>query len=608
MGTPMPMLTLRVPDQRVPLRLPLARGEAALIGRRPSLEQLAKQLTPDEQQRLAALRLRAVSVDSALVSANHLLILHEGDEGRALSCRDLRSRNGSWLRLDSADWHGLPAQTSDLELELTSAWMTTPPTSLPAAHWTHSGEFPVAIRDVVSDWLERLGIAARVDVIDSCEDGSVAGWALPLAPGQKLAVHLPQGTTHEHSWQTLQSELATFVHEENRRFIQLTDHEDGLLFASPAIQAAHGRVADAAAAGMRLVLLGPTGSGKEILARCYQRHSVRRPGPFVAVNCALLRGDLLYAQLFGARRGSFTGCTADLPGLIESAAGGTLFLDEIGEMDSDAQRALLRFLDSRGEYQRLGDVRTRRADVQLVCATHVDLSDPLICRERFRDDLWYRLAVRVVRVPPLSERPEDIVAFLRTRRLHGTQLSVMEALSPAALERILQDRWPGNFRDLENFVSRLPVAVRAGSFDVQLVECALAEGRSGGQSELPRSSIMPSESVRGAIAPLSDAQWEKVSAQASRAFCQDFGGPPRGWGQMQTFTERYLKPVFVAQYAGLAGQRSLPDHINYSELARRLSVADGGTIKGHLLRYFDRFHPGRPHTLTTARTSSGTRD
>lgn len=598
MITRMPMFTLRVPDQDKPLCVPLSRGEAALLGRRPSSEQLVELLTDDEQARIAALRLRLVCIDSPLVSANHLLILNEGD---ALHCRDLRSRNGSWLRLDSANWHTLPSQTHDIEVVLTSAWTTAQPTRLPAAKWTQPSDFPITIRDVVSGWLDQLGIAAKVEVVEPLESPNLSAWTLPLAQGHKLDVCLPQEATHEHSWRSLQSELATFVHEENRRFTQLTDHDEGLLFASPAIQEAHGRVADAASAGMRLVLLGPTGSGKEILARCYHRHSARRSGPFVAVNCALLRGDLLYAQLFGARRGSFTGCTADLPGLLDSAEEGTLFLDEIGEMDSDTQRALLRFLDSRGEYQRLGDVRPRRADVQLVCATHVDLSDPVICHERFREDLWYRIAVRVVRVPALRERPEDIVAFLRTRRLRGTQLAVSEALTPTALERVLRDSWPGNFRDLENFVSRLPAAVRPYSLDVTVVEHALAEGRSGQPSEPRSPSHIAAESVRGTIAPLGDAQWEQVSAQASRAFCHDFGGPPRGWGQMQTFTERYLKPVFVAQCAGLAGQHALPDNINYSELARRLSVADGGTIKAHLLRYFERFRSSQPRSLPTQR-------
>lgn len=599
------MLTLRVPDRVDLLYVPIGSGEAALIGRRPSHEPLVDLLTTGDLQRLAALHLRFVGIDSPLVSANHLLVMNEGG---ALRCRDLRSRNGTWLRLDAANWHELSSHADPINVVLTSTRMTPAPVQLTAAEWTQPDQFPAAICEVVRSWLTQLGIAAGVDVAERREPVAADVWTLPLPHGQKLAIRLPQEATHERSWRDLQADLATYIHEESRRFTLLTDHEEGLLFASPAIQGAHSRVADAASTGMRLVLLGPTGSGKEILARCYHRHSARQLGPFVAVNCALLRGDLLYAQLFGARRGSFTGCVADLPGLVESAQAGTLFLDEIGEMDRETQRALLRFLDSRGEYQRLGDVRPRRADVQLVCATHVDLSDPVICHERFREDLWYRIAVRVVRVPALRERPEDIVAFLRTHHLRGTRLAVSDALTPAALERLLTDRWPGNFRDLENFVSRLPPAVRPHSLDVALVECALAEGRAAEQTGRLSPPAAARGSARGAVAPLDDAQWEQVSAQASRAFIDDFSGPPRGWGQMQTFTERYLKPVFVAQCAGLAGLRALPEHINYSELARRLCVADGGTIKAHLLRYFERFRPRSVHTASAHRSPPGAND
>lgn len=582
----MPILTLRIPEQEHPVCIPLPRGEAVLVGRRPDPEQLGALLTPAERERLASVRLRCVPIDSPLVSASHLLVLNEGG---ALRCRDLRSRNGSWLRLDAAAWHELGPQAQVIDVVLTSSWATERPAAIPAAAWKQPEEFAASLRDAIDRWLSAHSIAARVEVINLDTNALNTAWTLPLPEGKQLAVRLPQETTHERSWQAMQSEIASFIHEENRRFAQLTEHEDGLLFTAPAIRAAHGRVADAASAGMRLVLLGPTGSGKEILARCYHRHSPRAQGPFVAVNCALLRGDLLYAQLFGARRGSFTGAIADLPGLVESAQAGTLFLDEIGELDGETQRALLRFLDSRGEYQRLGDPKPRRVDAQLVCATHVDLSNPEICQARFREDLWYRIAVRVVHVPPLRERPEDILAYLRRHRLRGTQLAVSDALTAGALERVLRDPWPGNFRDLENFVSRLPSAIRAHSLDVLVVERAIVEGRSG-RAATPRGEPATlRESSRKVVMPLGEAGWDEISAQASRAFCQDFGGPPRGWGQMQTFTDRYLKPVFVAQSAGLAGQPALPEHINYSELARRLSVADGGTIKSHLLRYFERF-------------------
>lgn len=153
----------------------------------------------------------------------------------------------------------------------------------------------------------------------------------------------------------------------------------------------------------------------------------------MTVNCALLEKDLLHVQLFGACRGSFTGAVADIVGLIEAAHGGTLFLDELGEMSADVQKALLRFLDSRGEYYRLGDSGPRMADVQVECASNVSLDDPACRGARFRSDLWYRLASAVIKVPPLHERPDDILAFLRSRTLPGNPLRIAECLTEDAL-------------------------------------------------------------------------------------------------------------------------------------------------------------------------------
>lgn len=574
----MSLITIYVPEAQEPLELSVEKGTALLIGRCPDIAQLDAEL----KHELIATQVDHIVVSSPRVSANHLLVSYQGE---LLQLRDLQSRNGTWQQLPR---QGSCSLMTSGEVVLTLSSTLLHNSELPGpqlADWSLPQEFAPALARAVAAWFTRLGLDAEVQVKAG---GSLPEDALglPLHSGEVLVVRLSIDTTQERSWQLVQERLVGHIHQENRRYGQLTDHEEGVVFVSPLIRAVHSQVAEAAAQSQRLVLLGPTGSGKEVLAHCYHRHSPRNRGPFVAINCALLREDLLYAQLFGARRGSFTGCVADMIGLVDAAHDGTLFLDEIAELDAASQRALLRFLDSRGEYHRLGEVRPRRADVQIVCATHTNLADPKSRAGRFREDLWYRLGVRIVHVPALAERTEDIVALLRSRRLRGSALPAFDALSPAALELVLRDPWPGNLRDLDNFLERLPPVARRHSLDELIVRRALSEGRTL-PPDLPTThESPPSEPL---LRALDERRWSEVTAAASRAFLVDFGGPPRGWGQVQTFTEKYLKPVFIAHAAGLERRRELHENINYSALARRLSIADGSTIKGHLLRYFERF-------------------
>jgi DNA-binding NtrC family response regulator len=355
-------------------------------------------------------------------------------------------------------------------------------------------------------------------------------------------------------------------------------------------------VAEAAEQGRRTVLLGPTGAGKEWLARCYHRYSPRSKGPFAALNCALLERDLLYAQLFGARRGSFTGAVQDVQGLVEASHEGTLFLDELGEMSLEVQKALLRFLDTRGEYQRLGDPKPRRADVQLVCASNARLDEPEFRMKHFRDDLWYRLSSAVIRVPPLRERPEDVLAFLQLKTIRGTTLRVADALSPAALRSVMLDPLPGNFRDLENFVDRLPLVQRVGEIDVVQVDAALREGRGQSAVSVPEQPLIIRDSGRfrrpRQLDKLPDnrtVDWEKMASSAIAAFVADHGDSAASWGELQTLVEKYLKPVFVATTTDLGSIDEVSKSINYSALARKLNIADGSTVKMHLTRYVERF-------------------
>ncbi len=213
-----------------------------------------------------------------------------------------------------------------------------------------------------------------------------------------------------------------------------------------------------AADGVASVLIrGESGSGKELVARQVHSMSPRREGPFVKVHCAALPDNLLESELFGYEKGAFTGATAKKPGRVELAEQGTLFLDEIGDITPSAQVKLLRLLQDR-EYERLGGTETLRADVRFVFATHRDL-EAMVRDGSFRQDLFYRLSVVSVLVPPLRERSEDIeplaLHFCETvARSNGRQPVMFDV---DALELLKSEPWPGNVRQLQNFIERLVV-------------------------------------------------------------------------------------------------------------------------------------------------------
>jgi DNA-binding NtrC family response regulator len=205
-----------------------------------------------------------------------------------------------------------------------------------------------------------------------------------------------------------------------------------------------------------VLLLGESGSGKELAARAIHRGSARRDLPFLALNCAALPHDLLESELFGHERGAFTGATARRHGLLELAHRGTLFLDEVGEMSPAMQAKLLRALD-RGEVRRLGGDRVLHVDVRVIAATNKDLARA-VAQGQFRHDLYYRLGVVVIEVPPLRQRVEDIPLLVEH---FGRQVVPPGRpplrLTPAAMTVLLRYSWPGNVRELRNLVERLSV-------------------------------------------------------------------------------------------------------------------------------------------------------
>ncbi len=228
----------------------------------------------------------------------------------------------------------------------------------------------------------------------------------------------------------------------------------GLVFASPEMAAVTRTVERVAPADVSVMLFGASGTGKELLARGLHEAGPRRRGGFVAINCAAIPDTLLEAELFGHEKGAFTGAHRSVEGKIEQAAGGTLFLDEIGDVPLAIQVKLLRFLQER-VVERIGGRRAIPVDTRIVCATHQDV-DAMVADGRFREDLYYRLAEIVVRIPPLAERSGD--AALLARHFvsrHAPALNpAVTGLAADARAAIEGWRWPGNVREVENRIKR----------------------------------------------------------------------------------------------------------------------------------------------------------
>jgi transcriptional regulator with GAF, ATPase, and Fis domain len=222
-----------------------------------------------------------------------------------------------------------------------------------------------------------------------------------------------------------------------------------------------------------VLVLGETGTGKELVARALHQGSRRRNGTFLAENCAAVPASLLESELFGHKRGSFTGAVADRDGHFVAASGGTLFLDEIGDMPLDMQVKLLRVLEN-GEVRPVGGNATVKVDVRVVAATHRDL-EAMVRRRSFRDDLYYRLAVMRIQLPPLRDRPEDIEALARRFLAVAARDDGAEPreLTAAALVALKSAPWPGNVRQLENEIRRASVLSK-GPIDVGDLSPALA--------------------------------------------------------------------------------------------------------------------------------------
>lgn len=266
-----------------------------------------------------------------------------------------------------------------------------------------------------------------------------------------------------------------------------------LIAESPLMKALMLRAGPIAAADAAIMILGETGTGKEVLARALHANSPRRAKPFVAVNVAALPAELLESELFGHSRGAFTGAAGSKQGLFEAAHGGTLLLDEMGEMPLPLQAKLLRVLQD-GEVRRVGETRAFGVDVRVMCATHQALQAH-VAQGRFRQDLYYRLKVFTLTMPPLRDRKEDILPLARCF-LEAEGRPEM-AFGPAARQALLAHRWPGNIRELASAVTHAAVLSGGSTIDV---------------SALPEDIVNPPAEAlpRGALRSLADVEQEHV--------------------------------------------------------------------------------------------------
>jgi two-component system response regulator FlrC len=264
------------------------------------------------------------------------------------------------------------------------------------------------------------------------------------------------------------------------------------------------QAAQVAATDTTVLLLGESGTGKEVVARFLHRGSARSSGPFIALNCAALPEQLLEAELFGYERGAFTGATQSKPGQLEQAAGGTLFLDEVAEMSATAQPKFLRVLQER-EFQRLGGIRVLRTDARIVAATNRDLQRS-IATGQLREDLYYRLNVFAIRLPPLRERRDDILllseAFI-------TEIGRGLGRPPAGISRdarqmLLEYPWPGNIRELRNVLERAAILCDGGLITADLLALGVASPQTPAPSlasaATPTSAVNPPLHLEATVA------------------------------------------------------------------------------------------------------------
>jgi len=278
---------------------------------------------------------------------------------------------------------------------------------------------------------------------------------------------------------------------------------EGIVGRSTVLRRVLGQLELVAPTDATVLICGETGTGKESIARAVHALSRRRPNPFVKCNCAAIPSGLLESELFGHEKGAFTGAVNQRLGRFEVAQRGTMFLDEIGEVPLELQPKLLRVLQER-EFERLGSSRTIQTDARLVAATNADLPE-IVAAKRFRADLYYRLNVFPIHLPPLRERVEDIPLLVRhfARAFAARMNPRVKVVAAAAIQPLLRYSWPGNIRELQNLIERAVIRSTGEQLDLSALEM---DGRVGGD---PPPSVHTLEQVERAhiLATLKETRW-----------------------------------------------------------------------------------------------------
>ncbi|MEM8962749.1 MAG: sigma-54 dependent transcriptional regulator [Acidobacteriota bacterium] len=260
---------------------------------------------------------------------------------------------------------------------------------------------------------------------------------------------------------------------------------DNIIGKSKAMQKVFDMIRLAAPSKSNILILGESGTGKELVAKAIHHHSRRADGPFITVNSGSMPHDLLESNLFGHVKGAFTGAVAAKKGLFEAATGGSIFFDEIGNIPLETQAKLLRVIQEK-EFMRLGGVETIKTDVRLIAATNANL-EQMVADNTFREDLFYRLNVITIELPPLSRRTEDVPLLARHFLGHyaNENEKALDTITPPAMELLMDYHWPGNVRELENVIERAVVLSTDDVIDVDLLPPTVREPRTAGVAPPP---------------------------------------------------------------------------------------------------------------------------
>ncbi|MFZ2007064.1 MAG: nitrogen regulation protein NR(I), partial [Stellaceae bacterium] len=345
------------------------------------------------------------------------------------------------------------------------------------------------------------------------------------------------------------------------------DEQLPLIGRSPAMQEIYRAIARLMGTDLSVLITGESGTGKELVARALHDFGKRRSGPFVAINMAAIPRELIESELFGHERGAFTGAAQRSAGRFEQAKGGTLFLDEIGDMPFEAQTRLLRVLQE-GEYTSVGGRAPIRADSRIIAATHRDLSH-LIRQGAFREDLFYRLNVAPIRIPPLRERTPDIPALVRHFAAQAAKEGLpAKVLDEAAMERLRRYRWPGNVRELENLVRRLAALYSQEVIGIDVIEAELAAA----PAEAPIVSEVPADEGLGSA----------VERHINDYFVAHKGAMPAA-GLYDRILREVERPLIIATLVATRGNQIKAAHVlglNRNTLRKKIRELDIPVVRG----------------------------